>query len=438
LGRTEVVMQVQLLGINHHCAPLELREALAMDDAAVRAVLREIRSDAAVSEAAILATCNRTELYVVTADPHAAERAMREMFARQAGKRSSLVEPHAYLRSGDEAFRHLLRVAAGLDSMILGEHQILGQVRDAQNRAQDAETLGPLMHRLWSAAIHTGKRARAETDIGMGAVSVASATVSLAERVLGDLRDRAVLLIGAGDTCRLAARHFADRRPRRLLVANRTLTRGAAVAEAFGGDVVPLCEVPHLLASVDVVVSATRAPGFVVTREMVRDAVAARGPRPLVLVDVAVPRDVEPSAASLENVVLFPIDAVRTLVDRSLAHRLREMPRVEAIVEEECAKLMAWTRGQGATTVVRELVERFERVRAEEVRRNLKHFHPEEQAYIDRMTKTLINRLLRPPITQLTSGALPASGESARLDLLRELFALEPATAAEKVTDGVS
>jgi glutamyl-tRNA reductase len=155
-------------------------------------------------------------------------------------------------------------------------------------------------------------------------------------------------------------------------------------------------------------------------------------------VDVAVPRDVEPAAASLENVFLFPIDAVRTLVDRSLAHRLREMPRVEAIVEEECAKLMAWTRGQGATTVVRELVERFERVRAEEVRRNLKHFHPEEQAYIDRMTKTLINRLLRPPITQLTSGAIPASGESARLDLLRELFALEPATSAEKVADGVS
>ena len=431
-------MQVQLLGINHHSAPLELREALAMDDAAVRAVLREIRSDAAVSEAAILATCNRTELYVVTADPHAAERAMRQLFARQAGERSALVDPHAYLRSGDEACRHLLRVAAGLDSMILGEHQILGQVRDAQTRARDAETLGPLMHRLWSAAIHTGKRARAETDIGMGAVSVASATVSLAERVLGDLRDRAVLLIGAGDTCRLAARHFADRRPRRLLVANRTLTRGATVAEAFGGDVVPLCEIPHLLASVDVVVSATRAPGFVVTREMVRDAVAARGPRPLVLVDVAVPRDVEPSAASLENVFLFPIDAVRTLVDRSLAHRLREMPRVEAIVEEECAKLMAWTRGQGATTVVRELVERFERVRAEEVRRNLKHFHPEEQAYIDRMTKTLINRLLRPPITQLTSGTLAPSVESARLDLLRELFALEPATSAEKVADGVS
>ena len=429
-------MQVQLLGINHHTAPIELREALAMDGATVQAVLREIRSDAAVSEAAILATCNRTEFYMCTADPRAAEAAMRQTFARQAGDRRSLVDAHAYLRSGDEACRHLLRVSAGLDSMILGEHQILGQVREAQNRARDAETLGPLMHRLWSAAIHTGKRARAETDIGMGAVSVASATVSLAERALGDLRDRSVLLIGAGDTCRLAARHFADRRPGRLLVANRTLARATAVAEAFGGDVVPLSDIPTLLASVDVVVSATRAPGFVVTCDMVRNAVTVRGSRPLVLVDVAVPRDIEPSAASLENVFLYPIDAVRTLVDRSLAHRLREVPRVEAIVEEECGKLMTWTRGLGATTVVRELVERFERVRAEEVRRNLKHFHPEEKAYIDRMTKTLINRLLRPPITQLTSGTLTPSVESARLELLRELFALEPAPSAIEVDGG--
>ena len=430
-------MQVQLLGINHHTAPIELREALAMDGAAVQAVLREIGSHPAVSEAAILATCNRTELYVCSPDPRAAQTAMREMFLRLAGDRGSLVDAHAYVRSGEAGCRHLLRVAAGLDSMILGEHQVLGQVREAQHRAKDAETMGPLMHRLWSAALHTGKRARAETDIGMGAVSVASATVSLAERVLGDLRNQSVLLIGAGDTCRLAARHVADRRPARLLVANRTLARAAAVAEAFGGDAVPLCDIPSLLASVDVVVSATRAPGFVVTCDMVRHAITLRGPRPLVLVDVAVPRDIEPSVASLDNVFLYPIDAVRTLVDRSLAHRLREVPRVEAIIEEECGKLMAWTRGQGATTVVRELVERFERVRAEEVRRNLKHFHPEELAYIDRMTKTLVSRLLRPPITQLTSGALSPAVESARLDLLRELFALEPVPSAIEVGHGV-
>ncbi len=431
-------MQVQLLGINHNTAPIELREALAMEEGGVRALLREIRGDAAIEEAAILATCNRTELYVCTADPHAAEQAMRQRFERQAGDRGGLIAAHAYLRSGEEACRHLLRVAAGLDSMILGEHQVLGQVRDAQHQAMEAETLGPLMHRLWSAALHTGKRARAETDIGMGAVSVASAAVSLAERVLGDVRDRTVLLIGAGDTCRLAARHFADRRPRRMLVANRTLARGAAVAEAFGGEAVPLDQVAALLPSADVVVSATRAPGFVVTCSMVRAAVAARGPRLLILVDLAVPRDIEPSAASLENVFLYSIDALRTLVDRSLAHRMREAPRVEAIVDEECAKLVAWTRGQSAKTVVHELVERFERVRAEEVRRNLKHFRPEEMADIDRMTKTLINRLLRPPITQLTSGTLAPSVESTRLELVRELFALQPSAPRSKVHGGAA
>jgi glutamyl-tRNA reductase len=421
-------MDIQLLGINHRTAPLELRETLAMDGACVLAMLRDVRGDAAVAEAALLATCNRTELYVATPDLPAAEAAMRRLFERQARDREALVATCAYLRRGEDAARHLLRVAAGLDSMILGEHQVLGQVRDAQSRAQEAETLGPLLYRLWSTALHTGKRARAETDIGMGAVSVALAAVSLAEHVLGDLRDRRVLLIGAGDTCRLVARHVADRRPTRLWVANRTIDRAAAVAESFGGEAIGLEDIEGVLAEADLVISATRAPGFVVTGDMVRRAVAGRAHRQLVLVDISVPRDIDPAAGAVEHVSLFSIDAVRTLVDRSLAHRLREIPRVEAIVDEECGKLMAWTRGQGATSVVRDLAERFERVRAEEVRRNLKHFHPEEEAYINRMTKTLINRLLRPPITQLTSGTLSPSVETARLELLRELFALDHTT----------
>ena len=429
-------MQVQLLGINHHTAPLELREALAMDKTAVQATLREIRSDAAIGEAAILATCNRTELYVSTSDPQAAEIAMRRLFGRLARDRETLVDAHAYLRTGGEACRHLLRVAAGLDSMILGEHQILGQVREAQSRAREAETLGPLMHRLWAAALHTGKRARAETDIGMGAVSVALATVSLAERVIGDLRHRSVLLIGAGDTCRLAARHFADRQPSRLWIANRTIDRATAVAEAFGGEAVVFDAIGSILPSADVVVSATRAPGFVVTRDMVRSAMVMRPERPLVLVDIAVPRDVEPAASTIEHVFLYPIDAVQTLVDRSLSHRLGEVPRVEAIVEDECRKLMAWTRGLGASSVVRELAERFEHVRAEEVRRSLSHFHPEEEAFIDRMTKTLVSRLLRSPITRLTSGDLSPSVESAQLELVRELFALEPQRSTTEVDGG--
>ncbi|MCX6552141.1 MAG: glutamyl-tRNA reductase [Acidobacteria bacterium] len=363
---------------------------------------------------------------------------MRRLFGRLAGDREALVAAHAYARTGEQAARHLFRVAAGLDSMILGEHQILGQVRDAQSRAQEAETLGPLTHRLWSAALHTGKRARAETDIGMGAVSIAQAAVSLAERVLGDLRGRRVLLIGAGDTCRLAARHVADRRPAHLWVANRTAGRAAALAEAFGGDAIGLEDIDAVLPLADAVVSATRAPGFVVTGDMVRRAAAGRTDRPLVLVDIAVPRDIDPAAGAVEHASLFSIDAVHTLVDRSLAHRLREIPRVEAIVDEECARFMAWFRGQGAAAVVRALVECFERVREDEVRRNLKHFHPEEEACIDRMTKAMVNRMLRPPITQLTSGSLSPSVEAERLGLLRELFALEPTGRSSGVGRGPS
>lgn len=429
-------MDILLLGINHHTAPLELRERLALDGPGVTALLRDIRSDAAAAEAVMLATCNRTELYVAAEDPAAAESRMRRVFERLAGTCGSLVGAHAYCHAGEQAARHLLRVAAGLDSMILGEHQVLGQVREAQSRAQEAETLGPLTHRLWSAALHAGKRARAETDIGMGAVSVAQAAVCLAERVLGDLRGRWVLLVGAGDTCRLAARHIADRRPSKLWVANRTVARAAAIAEAFGGDAIGLECVAEILPSADAVVSATRAPGFVVTRDMVRRAAAERPGRPLALVDVAVPRDIDPACGEIPGASLFSIDAIRTLVDRSLAHRVREIPRVEAIIDEECARFAAWTRAQGAAAVVRELVERFEQVREEEVRRGLKHFHPEEEAHLDRLTRAMVSRLLRPPITRLTSGSFPPAVESARLDLLRELFALDPAGHAGKIGRG--
>lgn len=432
----QTVMDVVLFGINHHTAPLELREALALDGASAPGVLRGLLDDPAVSEAVLLATCNRTELYAATPDPAAAEIALRRLFGRLAGDRAPLVDAHAYAHTGEPAARHLLRVAAGLDSMILGEHQILGQVREAQGRAQDVETMGPVMHRLWAAALRAGKRARAETDIGMGAVSVALAAVNLAEQVLGDLRGRRILLIGAGDTCRLAARHVAGRRPSSLWVANRTSERACALADAFGGEAISLEDVDAVLPMADAVVSATRAPGFVLTADQVRRAAGGRAGRPLVLIDVAVPRDIDPAADSVAHTSLFSIDAVRTIVDRSLTHRLREIPRVEAIVDDECCRLVAWLRARDTVAVVRELVERFERVRAEEVRRNLKHFHPEEEAYIDRMTRTLINRLLRPPITQLTSGTLGPSVEAARLDLLRELFALEPAGQPDRVGHG--
>jgi glutamyl-tRNA reductase len=429
-------MDLQLLGINHHTAPLDLRERLALDGDGVATLLRDLRANAAVAEAVLLATCNRTELYVAAPDAPPAESVMRRAFGRLAGRGETLVEAHAYAHRGEQAARHLLRVAAGLDSMILGEHQILGQVREAQSRAHDAETLGPLTHRLWSTALHAGKRARAETDIGMGAVSVAQAAVCLAERAVGELRGRHVLVIGAGETGRLVARHVADRRPSRLWVANRTLARAAAVAEAFGGEAVELDRIGEVLPSADAVVSATRAPGYLVTPGTVRRAASGRPGRPLALIDIAMPRDIDPACGDVEGASLFSIDAVRTLVDRSLAHRLREIPRVEAIIDQECARFAAWIRTQGAAAIVRELVERFEQVREEEVRRHLKHFDPEDEAHLDRMTRSMVSRLLRPPITQLTSGTLPPAVESVRLDLLRELFALDPAGTAGKVGRG--
>ncbi|MBE3072809.1 MAG: glutamyl-tRNA reductase, partial [Acidobacteria bacterium] len=416
--------------------PLDLRESLALDEAGVATALREISDRESVSEAVILATCNRTEIYVRVSDLEAGACAARQLFVARSGRRSGELDDHTYLMDGQEAARHLLRIAAGLDSMILGEHQILGQVRHAQTIARKAGTMGSLLDRLWSSAIHCGKRARSETDIGTGAVSVASAAVSLAERVFGELRNRAVMVVGAGETGRLAARQFADRTPSRLIVANRTAERSAAVAKSVGGEAASLDAIASLLSVVDVVVSATLAPGFVITHEMVQSAMATRPQRPLVLVDIAVPRDIDPAAARLEGVFLYPIDALKTLVDRSLARRMHEMPRVEAIVDDECRKFTTWTRGLRATPVVRELTEHFERMRAEEVRRSLRHFHPEEEAHIERLTKNLISRVLRGPITSMKSGAPSARADQEHLDMVRDLFALDSASKKGEVDGG--
>ncbi len=432
-------MHVQLLGINHRTAPIELREALAMDGAAAGESLRSLRGDPAIAESAILATCNRTEIYACGPDPEQAERALRRVFAEHAGASSPSVDAHAYWRIEEDAIRHLLEVAAGLDSMILGEHQVLGQVRHALALAREAESIGPVMHRLFSAAIHAGKRARTETDIGMGAVSVASAAISLVEQTIGDLRGRSVVVVGAGDTGRLAAQHFAGRRPARLVVANRSPARAAAVAEAFGGEPIALHALAAALADADAVVSATRAPGFVITAEMARSAMIGRGgARPLVLVDLAVPRDIDPAGGSVPGVVLHPIDAVQNMVDRSLAHRLSERPRAEAIVDEECRKVAGWLANLGTISVVRELSEHFEKVRLEEMRRRAARFSPEQAAEVDHLTKSLLARLLREPITRLTSGELSHDAEAAQLELIRVLFALDGSRSAAATPHGAS
>jgi glutamyl-tRNA reductase len=417
-------MEILMLGTSQRDADLPTRESLAFSPEEAMDLMRAVAGGATVREAAALCTCNRTELYAVVDDVEAGAARLREAVRRL--RPDDPLTPGEALapKVGAEAAAHLHRVAAGLDSLVIGEKQVLGQVKQAWCDARGADALGSVLDKLFASAVHAGKRARAETEIDAGAVSVASAAVALAGKVCGDLEGRDLVVVGAGETARLAAQHFAERRPSRLRILNRTRERATALAADVGAEAGALESLPEALVDADVVALATRAPHALLPAGTVAAAVRRRPHRPLVLLDLAVPRDVEPEAGALENVFLYPIDALQGLVDQSLARRRREVPRAEAIAREECVRFLAWWRGLGATPVVRELREHFERVRAEEMARSRRLFSPEEQERFDRLTQSLVNKLLHLPTTRLKSFD-PASREGARrLDAVRELFAL--------------
>jgi glutamyl-tRNA reductase len=417
-------MELLMLGTSHRTADLATRERLAFSPEEAKDLLRELVAGGEVREAAALGTCNRTEIYAVLEDVEAGITSIREGVRRRRPEDPLAPGPALLRRTGAEAAAHLHRVASGLDSLVVGEKQILGQVKEAWCDARGAEALGVVLDKLFASAVHAGKRARSETDIDAGAVSVASAAVALAGKVLGDLEGRDLVVVGAGDTARLAAVHFAERRPSRLRVLNRTPERAQALAAEVGAEAWPLERLAEAIGEADAVALATRAPHAVLPASTIAAALRRRPRRPLVLLDLAVPRDVEPEAGDLENVFLYPVDALRGLVDQSLARRRREVPRVEAIALEECERFLAWWRGLGATPVVRELREHFERVRTEELARSRRLFSPQEHERVERLTLSLVNKLLHLPTTRLKSFD-PGSREGAvRLDAVRELFAL--------------
>ena len=417
-------MDLLLLGVNHRTASLPEREALALEPDAAARLLADLVGHGTIYEALILSTCNRTEFYVVADDLARAAEHVRAGVARVKAVR--LAEPGAslYQQSGTSASQHLFRVASGLDSMVVGETQILGQVKDAFALARDAGATGPLLDRLMESALRAGKRARTETGIGTGVVSVASAACELARHSIPTLTDCRVVVIGAGETSRLAAQHLGRYFPGGVTIVNRSRDRGAALAAEIGGRAMTLDQLADAVADADLVVSATRAPGTLLSAATVAQVMASRSGRPLTIVDLAVPRDVEPEAGAIPSVTLHSIDAIQSVVDRSLAQRASEVPRVEAIVHDEALKFDGWKRSLDAMPVVRDLREHFERVRLEELERALGNASGEERARADRLTRALVNRLLHLPTVRLKD-VDPASDEGAsRLRAARELFAL--------------
>ncbi len=422
-------MHILATGVNHRTAPVEVRERLAFRDHNLPDALCELRSRSPVTEVAILSTCNRAELYTVSPEPEAARREVVAFLGEFHAIDPAQLEPHLYQHTDEQAARHLFRVAAGLDSMVLGEGQILGQVRHAMQSASDAGTSRTFLNELFQRSLHIGKRARSETGIHRGAVSISSAAVDLAKNVFGDLRGRRALVIGAGEMSEQTLKHLVDAGVESVIVANRTFQRAVALAEQYGGEAITFDEFPQQMADADIVVSSSAAPHPIVTVDKLRPQLGNRRGRPLFLVDIAVPRDIEPEVGQLPNVYLFDIDDLQGVADKYRAERAKEVDKVQGLVESELNRFMHWLGGRGALPLVKDLRQQVEAVRDAECERFLRkmpELDPREQELVRQMMHSFANKLLHSPTTEIRKRA-GVRDESDYVETVRRLFGLDDA-----------
>jgi glutamyl-tRNA reductase len=413
------------LGISHKTAPVALRERLALAESDASEFVKQAASSDEVREAVMISTCNRTEVYLVVGDPVRAESDVLGMLADRASIRPTELAGAIYSPRNCDAARQLFRVTAGLDSMIVGEAEIQGQVRRAHESAMRAGCSGPLLNRLFAAALTTGKRVRSETAIGSSRVSIPSVAVDLAMSVLGTLENRHVVILGAGETSELTVRALADRGADTIFVANRHADRALSLAQRFGGAVVGLDGLPDQLLLADIVLSSTSSPHTIVGREELELVMSERQERPLLLIDIAVPRDIDPACGSLDGVSLYDIDDLHEVVERNINTRAEEVPQALEIVEQEIQRFARWLGQLDALPTVSALREHgnaiVEQVLAENAGR-WETASTQDVARVEAVARAVMSRLLHEPTIRLRS-----FGEDrghASLELVRELFAL--------------
>ena len=434
-------MHLVLVGLNHHTAPIEVRERLAFPEAGLRSAAATLRRQSGVHEAAILSTCNRCELYASVSSP-ADGAALSRFLSQYHSVPLGEFEAFLYRHTDAEAAAHLMRVAAGLDSLVLGEPQILKQVRDAFAAATEAQAIGPILNGLFRAAIATGKRARTETDIGRGGFSVGHAAVDLARSIFGSLRDAAILILGAGKMSELTARHLVAGGAGVVLVANRTHDKAQALASKLGGSAIRYDEFPDRLVHADIVISSTAAPHHVVTRDLLLPVLRRRRGRPLFLIDIAVPRDIAPDVADLPNVFLYDLDDLEAVVADMARERAAEVARVEGIVAEEVARYMAWVRSLESAPLLEQLHRKHEQIRQAELarlRNQLGDLPDAAWERIEAATRSMLTRIARDPIRALKAAA---AGDEPKgpMDLLtaaRHLFGIGNGHASPDACEGV-
>jgi glutamyl-tRNA reductase len=419
------------LGISHKTSPLELRERLALPEGRAVGVLRELTDTAEIQEAAAISTCNRTELYLYASDPVNAESRALTVLAREADTRPTELMGHLYSLHGIEAAEQLFSVTAGLDSMIVGEAEIQGQVKRAYELALVEGATGPVLNRLFRGALSAGKRARAETGISAGALSIPTVAVELAQRALGDLASRRVLVVGAGETAELTARSLAARGVEAVFIANRRYDRAIGLAERFGGAAVRFEELPAQMQEADIVVSSTSSPHSIIELEALSEVMEARGGRALLLIDLAVPRDIQAACRDIPGVTLHDMDDLQALVERNASGREAEARRAQALLRSELGRFERWMATQDTVPTVAALRRRADAVVDGVLAENESRWESLSDAdrrRVEAMARAVASRLLHEPTLRVKRAAGDDDAYT-YVNALRELFGLDRDTA---------
>jgi glutamyl-tRNA reductase len=436
-------MHLFLLGVSHKTAPVELREKLDFSSRDLGAAALALAGRSSAAESVVLSTCNRSEVYVASASMDTARDEIVRFLSEYHQLPVESFAPHLFSYSEADVAQHLFRVAAGLDSLVVGEPQILGQVKDAFQAAAERRCTGPMLRKLFDWSFNVGKRVRSETALGEGAVSISFAAVQLARKIFGGLHGRRVLVVGAGEISTLTAQHLRAHGVAEIVITSRTPAHAQALATEVAGHWVPWDGLPHALASADIIVTATGSQRPIISRADVEAAIGRRRRDPLFIIDVAVPRDVEAAVGEIEQVFLYNVDDLQATVQENISRRASEIERAEAIVREELARFAAWQRSRGAIQTVVALRDRFEAIRRSELQRlepKLAPLPPDARALFDQVTRLMVEKLLIDPTEQLK--ALPdEETQAAYTEAINRLFRLraeggptEPDASGDDVT----
>lgn len=416
------------IGISHHTAPLAVREKMWLSADEMRQVLKNLQ-ERYFAECVLVSTCNRTELYGIGKNGPVQPEELKHFLIDAKHAAEVVSSDHFISALSEDAVRHLFRVASGIDSMVIGDIQILNQVKEAFRLSTELNVMGPLLNRLMQSTLHVGKRVRTETTICEGAVSVSYAAVELASKIFADLSSKSVLLIGAGETGELTLKHLIGKSIGDVKVANRTKEKAEALLKSLDarGSVVSYENITDALRTVDIVITSVTSPSYVVSPGDVQKVMRQRSNNPLFIIDIGVPRNVDPAANKVDNVFLYDLDSLNTIVDRNVEKRTIQIPHVNRIIDEEVDAFFHWYNSLQVNPTIQDLRGALETIRQQEVEKNINRFKPEDRELVELVTKRIVNKILHQPTTTLKHGAENGSAGTEtfwRLKTLRELFGI--------------